>query len=193
MSILEWLNPYRTVFTCLLLFCTVVNNYLWLKHVNAGKARADDFGYFLRLWREGHRDGIIVMSLSIGAVVSGGFILAILTANAGAASGSTSRNASGKIVLIKDIADSSGKTDAICARPEYPKYELERNHEGIVTFRFLLGVNGVVKQALIHKSSGYRALDEAALDGLSKCRFKPIMADGKIVEGWLSVQYVWKP
>jgi hypothetical protein len=48
--------------------------------VNEGKCRADDFGYFLRLWQEGHRDGLIVMCLSIGAVVSGSMLIAILVA-----------------------------------------------------------------------------------------------------------------
>ncbi len=80
-NILDWLYPYRIVFGCLIAFCGIVNNYLYYKHVNEGKSRPDDFGYFLRLWREGHRDGIIVMCLSILAVVSGGMLIALLSAN----------------------------------------------------------------------------------------------------------------
>lgn len=80
-DILEWLYPYRSFFSFLIVFCSIVNNYLWFKHVNQGKCRADDFGYFLRLWREGTRDGVIVMWLSILATVSGATFLAILTAN----------------------------------------------------------------------------------------------------------------
>ena len=80
-NILEWLYPYRIVFSFLLTFCGIVNNYLYFKHVNDGKSRPDDFGYFLRLWRAGHRDGIIVMCLSIGAVLSGSMLIAIFVAN----------------------------------------------------------------------------------------------------------------
>ena len=79
-NILEWLYPYRVVFGCFIAFCGIVNNYLHFKHGDEGRARPDDFGYFLRLWREGHRDGIIVMWLSIGAVVSGSTLIAILVA-----------------------------------------------------------------------------------------------------------------
>jgi hypothetical protein len=80
-DVLEWLYPYRNLFSFLLVFSSIVNNYLWAKHVNEGKCRVDDFGYFLRLWRERTRDGLIVMWLSILAVVSGLTFLAILTAN----------------------------------------------------------------------------------------------------------------
>lgn len=80
-DVLQWLYPYRSLFSFLIVFCSIVNNYLWLKHVNEGKCRADDFGYFLRLWREGTRDGVIVMWLSILAIVSGATFLAIRTAN----------------------------------------------------------------------------------------------------------------
>lgn len=103
-------------------------------------------------------------------------------------------NASDKVVPIKATATSPGniRTET-CARPEYPKGELEQNHQGTVTLRFLLSVDGVVKQSLIHTSSGYPALDEAALVAISKCRFNPPLVDGKAVEGWTAIQYVWKP
>ena len=102
--------------------------------------------------------------------------------------------ASDKIVPITATASSPGniRTDT-CTRPEYPKGELEQNHQGTVTLRFLLGSDGVVKQSLIHTSSGYPALDEAALVAISKCRFNPPLVDGKAVEGWTAMQYVWKP
>lgn len=103
-------------------------------------------------------------------------------------------HATEKIVPIKATAGSPGyiRTDT-CARPEYPRAELEQNHQGMVTLRFLLGADGIVKQSLIHTSSGYPALDEAALVAISKCRFNPPLVDGKAVEGWTTIQYVWKP
>lgn len=103
-------------------------------------------------------------------------------------------NANDKIMPIKATASSPGniRTDT-CARPAYPKEELEQNHQGTVTLTFLLGMDGVVKQSLIHTSSGYPAFDEAALVAISKCRFNPALVDGKAVEGWTAIQYVWKP
>lgn len=103
-------------------------------------------------------------------------------------------NASDKIVPMQAAPSSSGNVRTeTCARPEYPKGELEQNHQGAVTLRFLLGADGKVKQSLIHTSSGYPALDEAALVAISKCRFNPPLVDGKAVEGWTAIQYVWKP
>jgi len=54
-------------------------------------------------------------------------------------------------------------------------------------------MDGVVKQSLIHASSGYPTLDEAALVAISKCRFNPTLVDGKAVEGWTAIQYFWNP
>ncbi|WP_296946320.1 energy transducer TonB [uncultured Massilia sp.] len=95
-------------------------------------------------------------------------------------------------MLATTSSSGSVRTDT-CARPEYPKEAREHHHQGTVTLRFLLGADGTVKQSLIHTSSGYPALDEAALVAISKCRFNPALVDGKAVEGWTAIQYVWKP
>lgn len=80
-----------------------------------------------------------------------------------------------------------------CARPEYPEQSLKQNHQGAVTLRFLLSKDGIVERSLVQTSSGYPALDEAALVAISKCRFNPAMVDGKAVQAWTAIQYVWKP
>lgn len=108
--------------------------------------------------------------------------------------GMASAAAGDKMVPIKATASSPGniRTDT-CARPEYPEEALKQNHQGVVTLQFLLGADGAVKQSRVHTSSGYPALDEAALVGIAKCRFNPPIVDGKPVEGWTAIQYVWKP
>ena len=78
-----------------------------------------------------------------------------------------------------------------CSRPEYPVEELNEKYEGTVTLLFLIDVNGVVKQSKIHTSSGYQALDKAALTAISKCRFNPPLVNNQPVEGWTSIQYAW--
>jgi D-alanyl-D-alanine endopeptidase (penicillin-binding protein 7) len=98
-----------------------------------------------------------------------------------------------KVVPVKLAANAPGmiKFDS-CARPTYPAQEFKQNHQGMVTLRFLLGADGKVKESLIVASSGYPALDEAALVAISKCSFNPPMADGKPVDAWIHFQYDWK-
>lgn len=79
-----------------------------------------------------------------------------------------------------------------CQKPEYPSASRRAEEEGTVQLRFLVGVDGLVTQSQIEKSSGYPRLDEAARAGLSKCQFKPGTVDGKPEPGWASMKYTWR-
>jgi protein TonB len=63
--------------------------------------------------------------------------------------------------------------------------------EGTVALRLLVGTDGKVIQSEIEKSSGFKRLDEAARAGLSKCLFRPATVDGKPVEAWTTIRYLW--
>ena len=78
-----------------------------------------------------------------------------------------------------------------CAKPEWPKASLRNEETGTVTLSFLIGTDGRVADSKIVKSSGFRDLDKAAVAGISKCRFKPGMSDGKPEQAWMQMQYVW--
>jgi TonB family protein len=78
-----------------------------------------------------------------------------------------------------------------CGRPAYPPGEVREKHTGTVTLNFLVGADGTVRKAEIRTSSGYPALDQAALDSLSGCRFTPGTSAGAPVEKWARVQYKW--
>jgi protein TonB len=78
-----------------------------------------------------------------------------------------------------------------CARPEYPKNSLRNEETGVTQLQFLIGADGSVKESKLQKSSGFRDLDRAAQNALSRCRFKPGMANGVAQESWTNVQYVW--
>lgn len=78
-----------------------------------------------------------------------------------------------------------------CAKPDWPKASLRNEETGTVTLSFLIGVDGRVADSKIMKSSGFRDLDKAALNGIGKCRFKPGMTDGKPEQAWMQMQYVW--
>lgn len=78
-----------------------------------------------------------------------------------------------------------------CSKPEYPKDALRANATGVSTIAFLIGVDGDVRDMKVLKSSGNASLDGAAMTALAKCRFKPARDNGKPVESWQPVQYVW--
>jgi len=79
-----------------------------------------------------------------------------------------------------------------CEKPDYPSASRRLEEEGTVVLKFLVGVDGRVKESAVDKSSGSRRLDEAARQGLSKCQFKPGTENGQPVEGWASMRYTWK-
>jgi bla regulator protein blaR1 len=78
-----------------------------------------------------------------------------------------------------------------CAKPEWPTEELHAEHQGTVTLEFLISEDGKATNSRVRRSSGYRALDEAARQGINKCSFKPATTDGQPVPGWMRMQYVW--
>jgi D-alanyl-D-alanine endopeptidase (penicillin-binding protein 7) len=78
-----------------------------------------------------------------------------------------------------------------CAKPVWPKESLRLEQTGKVTMAFLIGADGKVKDSNIEKSSGFKPLDEAAQAGIAKCLFKPGTVDGKPVEAWMKMQYIW--
>jgi len=80
---------------------------------------------------------------------------------------------------------------APCSRPVYPPQALANKVEGTSTIGFLISAEGRVLDSRLYKSSGDASLDEAARIGLSKCSFKPPTRDGKPVQAWVPVQYVW--
>lgn len=79
-----------------------------------------------------------------------------------------------------------------CDKPEYPAASARSGEEGIVTLAMLIGLDGRVLEAIVEKSSGFKALDRAAKLGLSLCKFKPASTDGVPEKSWTKIQYVWK-
>jgi D-alanyl-D-alanine endopeptidase (penicillin-binding protein 7) len=88
------------------------------------------------------------------------------------------------------------KTPAIadfssCAKPVWPKQSLRDENTGTVTLGFLISAEGRVVDSKIIKSSGFRPLDDSSREGITKCRFHPATEDGKPVQSWMHMQYVW--
>ena len=79
-----------------------------------------------------------------------------------------------------------------CEKPDYPSTSRRLEEEGTVTLKFLVGLDGKVKESAVEKSSGFKRLDEAARQGLAKCQFKPGTENGQPVEGWSTMRYTWR-
>jgi protein TonB len=78
-----------------------------------------------------------------------------------------------------------------CDKPEYPRASRRNEEAGAVTAAFLIGIDGRLVDSKVVKSSGFRDLDQATLQGIGKCTFKPGSTDGKPQQSWMQVQYVW--
>jgi len=81
---------------------------------------------------------------------------------------------------------------ANCQKPEYPSASRRNEEEGTVRLRFLIGVDGLVVESQVEKSSGFARLDEAARLAMSKCQFKAGTLDGKPEQSWSSMNYTWR-
>jgi protein TonB len=78
-----------------------------------------------------------------------------------------------------------------CTKPEWPKASLRNEETGTVTLRFTVAANGRLLEYQVSGSSGFPMLDHAASEGMSKCRFRPAILDGKQVQSTAKMQYVW--
>ena len=72
--------------------------------------------------------------------------------------------------------------------PIYPAVARRREQQGTVTVKVLVGADGSVERAEIADSSGFDALDAAALETVrSRWRFVPARYGGLAVESWVLV------
>jgi len=70
--------------------------------------------------------------------------------------------------------------------PKYPQMAEQAGLQGLVWIKALVGPDGNVKGAVIFKSSGTPALDQAALDVAPKCKYKPAMQHGQPIAMWVT-------
>ena len=79
-----------------------------------------------------------------------------------------------------------------CATPAYPPSAARAGETGTVLLALLVGPDGRVTDSKVQKSSGSRALDKAAREALSLCKFKPATDGGAATSAWSQISYVWK-
>jgi protein TonB len=69
--------------------------------------------------------------------------------------------------------------------PEYPMVLRENNIAGIVHMQVLVQTDGSPREINVHKSSGYRLMDEAAVRAVKRWRFLPAIDNGRTSNGWV--------
>ena len=66
--------------------------------------------------------------------------------------------------------------------PAYPPELLARRIQATVVLRLRIDAFGTVVEAVVHRTSGYESMDQAALAGVKSWKFKPASKNGKQVE-----------
>jgi periplasmic protein TonB len=66
--------------------------------------------------------------------------------------------------------------------PAYPPELLARRIQATVILRLRIAADGTLLEAAVHRTSGYEAMDQAALAGVKSWRFKPAISEGQSVE-----------
>ncbi len=79
-----------------------------------------------------------------------------------------------------------------CPKPSYPLDSRKLEEEGTVNLKFLINIDGTVVRSVIAQTSGHDKLDSAAMDALSKCKFKPATFNGVAEKSWAQIKYTWR-
>jgi TonB family protein len=80
---------------------------------------------------------------------------------------------------------------ANCAQPQWPAEARRYEIEGTTTIRFEIGQDGKVLQPTVTQGSGWSMLDQAALQGITRCVFQPNLEAARQQTAF-PLQYVWK-
>jgi protein TonB len=72
-------------------------------------------------------------------------------------------------------------------KPDYPPASLERHEEGLVVLGVDVSADGHASNVSLKRSSGYPALDEAAITGVRRWTFEPARAAGFAVSSHVDV------
>jgi len=89
-------------------------------------------------------------------------------------------------------ARAMGRDISVCPKPVWPANALARGAEGKVTISLRVDESGRVVDTRVDASSGHADLDQAARDGISKCRFYSLTDALGAASGWRPMQFVWQ-
>lgn len=69
----------------------------------------------------------------------------------------------------------------------YPNASRRLNEQGLVIVAVLIDTDGLPRQVQLAQSSGFERLDQAALAGVWRARFKPYVQNGQPRAGWARI------
>ena len=94
---------------------------------------------------------------------------------------------------VESGAGGTGKGDIPTAlseiRPRYPFRSRSDGEEGMVMVRVRVSEEGTVQEATVTRTSGFRALDDAAVAAVRKAQFAPAERGGRHVAGEISLTF----
>lgn len=76
--------------------------------------------------------------------------------------------------------------------PKYPRSSRQRGEEGQVRLKLTVDASGVVTRVLVAVSSGFEALDAAAVKAARAAMFNPARRNGRAVESTVNLPIVFK-
>lgn len=91
-------------------------------------------------------------------------------------------------LLLLAARSEAAPTVPSCPQPDWPAEARRYELEGTTTLRVVVGDDGRPKSATVEKSSGWRLLDKASVEGLSRCVFPKSEAQGEAKPA----QFVWR-
>ena len=71
--------------------------------------------------------------------------------------------------------------------PPYPLLAMKRGYQGTVLLEVLVNKNGKAASIRLSKSSGYKVLDRAAIQGVEKWLFYPAKRGDELCEMWVTI------
>lgn len=86
-------------------------------------------------------------------------------------------------VVPRAVPASYGRTP----EPIYPESSREEGEEGLVVVRVRISSGGIPLEVRLHRSSGFRSLDLAAIAGVKRWTFLPARRGSQGVESWMDV------
>lgn len=75
---------------------------------------------------------------------------------------------------------------------DYPRESIPAREMGTTQVQYLVRVDGTVGNAIIATSSGSPRLDQAAIDIVTRWRYKPATENGRPVPAWLDANVVFR-
>jgi TonB family protein len=85
-----------------------------------------------------------------------------------------------------------GVTYAYSPKPDYPESARNEGREGTVVLRVLVDEEGRSKSLTVSRSSGFEALDKAALNTVRRWRFNAARDGDQHVESWVNIPIVFR-